>query len=601
VGALEPIDRRTFLGGLASSLIVASSQSIAASIPLSGVLQGTTPKQVVAPDACWLDVAAPFVTNDPALGITTQLLMTATCFPGVDGYRDANNQTAYQILLYDAKGKEIPLDNGGRYDIPALHTTMVDLTEMAHGKQFWGGARIRTAPSANQVNHSGDLFSAGFVRWQTASNFDNVHAHPAAPQQAMGHFNYSMPFPSLSEYHCMFSLFNPNDTESEGTIRIVDRMGQTVVERPYKLVPHTTLLYSIETLKNYETPAEGLALSPLEEKKLSDGGVIVVHNTTEAVAFAYTMMKSRQGGTFTVEHPLHYSADGAVKPARTNPYDEKHNLPVQGLVYTPLMFNGLRIGDVELSSRFYLSSSKWLEEALWLMPFVTNAQGNIAWVSNKDDNFPTRVQPAALTNQGLVRLEAFQSVRIDANALPLPAGFSGGLGLGTIPLTSHSLKKVEVHVKDWNRSAFTHFRPGGQFHKKYRLADGRGGVATDYIVTDCQVRGKAGKRERDAILAVMNIEFQEEHTGSPRIQLHGPSGLIAEKNIGEFPPLACKHFLVSELFPGVQTTPEHPVTVRMIDENAMMVVSAVHLDYDRRDLALEHGSDRHSTFNDFKC
>jgi hypothetical protein len=93
----------------------------------------------------------------------------------------------------------------------------------------------------------------------------------------------------------------------------------------------------------------------------------------------------------------------------------------------------------------------------------------------------------------------------------------------------------------------------------------------------------------------------QEHTGAPKIQLHGPSGIIAEKSIGEFPPLACKHFLLSELFPGLQTEPEHPVTVRMLDENAMMVVSAVHLDYDRRDLALEHGSDRHSTFNDFKC
>ena len=34
---------------------------------------------------------------------------------------------------------------------------------------------------------------------------------------------------------------------------------------------------------------------------------------------------------------------------------------------------------------------------------------------------------------------------------------------------------------------------------------------------------------------------------------------------------------------------------------AVMIVSALHLDYERRDLALEHGSDRHSTFQDFKC
>lgn len=596
------IDRRAFLGTLAGSLLVASQQSIVSGLTFPATLKNPpVPHPITAPDACWLDVAAPFALLDPALGISTQLLLTATCFPGVDGYLDPKNQTAYQIVLYDSSGREIPLDSGGRFDIPALHTTMLDLGELAHAKPFWGAARIRTAPSAGQVNHSGDLFSAGFVRWQTASNFDNVHAHPAAPQQAMGHFNYSMPIPSLSEYHLMFSLFNPNDIESAGSVRVVDRLAQTIVERQFKLSPHQTQLYSLETLKNYDNPGEGLAITPLEEKRLADGGAVIVHNTSESVAFAYTMMRSRQGGTFTVEHPLHYAADGAVKPARATPFDEKHNFPVQGLVYTPLMFNGLRIGDLEFNSRFYLSSSRWQEEALWLMPFVTNGEGNIAWVSTKDDHFPDRVRPSSLAADGVLRLGAFQSVRMDANGLPIPSGVSGGLGLGTIPLTSHSLKKVEVHVKEWNRSAFTHFRPGGQFHKKYRLAENRGGVATDYIVTDCQVRGKAGNRLRDSVLAVMNIEFQEEHTGSPKIQLFGRSGLIAEKSIGEFKPLACRHFLLSEIFPGVQTEPEHPATVRMLDESAMMVVSAVHLDYERRDLALEHGSDRHSTFSDFKC
>ncbi len=598
---MAPLDRRTFLGCLAGSLIASSAQSLAGNLPFAPTIKGQHPVSTLAPDACWLDVAAPFVTTDPALGISTNFLLTASCFPGVDGFRDPHNQTDYQIQLYDSTGRDIPLDRDGKFDIAALHTTMVDLREIAHGKSFWGAGRIRLAPSPGQVSHAGDLFSAGYVRWQTDSNFDNVHAHPAAPQQAMGHFNYSMPFPALSEYHCMFSLFNPGEVESTGSIRVVDRMGQTVVERPMKLVPHQTLLYSIETLKNYDSPGEGLAITPLEEKKLANGGVIIVHNTSETVAFAYTFMKSRSGGTFTVEHPLHYAADVPVKPARVTPYDEKHNFPVQGLVYTPLLFSGKRIGGLELESRFYISSSRWTEEALWLMPFVTNGEGNIQWVSNRDDAFPTRVQPSSLTNQGLLRLLEFQSVEMDARALPLPPGFSGGLGLGCIPVTSHSLLKAEVHVKEWNRSAFTHFRPGGNFQKKYRLADERGGVATDYIVTDCQIRGSGANMKRDAVLAVMNIEFQEEHTGSPKIQLHGPSGLIAEKSIGEFPPLACRHFLLSELFPGVQTDPDKPVTVRMLDENAMLVCSAVHFDYDRKDLALEHGSDRHSTFNDYKC
>ncbi|HET9399769.1 MAG TPA: hypothetical protein VFO34_02360 [Candidatus Acidoferrales bacterium] len=597
---MRTIDRRTFLGSLAGSFVAASAQ---AAVPHAVTDLATLRERRanIAPDACWLDVAAPFVLSNKALGIETQILLTATCFPGVDGYRDPNNQTAYQIVAYDPKGNEIRLDRNGRLDIPALHTTMVEVAQLAGRSEFWGGARIRTAPSANQVSHAGDLFSAGFVRWQTEKNFDNVHAHPAAPQQAIGHFNYSMPIPSLSEYHCAFSLFNPNDVASEGSIRIVDRMAQTVVERPYHLEPHHTELFSFETLKNFASPGEMLAITPLAEKKLSDGGVVVIHNTSEAVSFAYTLMRGRDGGTWTVEHPLHFSADGEIKPARQTPFGPNGNFPVTALLYTPLLFNKKQIAGVELESRFYLSASRWVEDALWLMPFATTAEGNIAWVSNKDENLRSRVQPAALIDQGLVRLSPFQSVRVDARGLPLPAGYSGGLGVGTIPGTSHSLLKVEVHANNWNRSAFTHFRPGGQNHMKYRLVEERGGVATDYIVTDCQIRGSAGKRQRDAVLAVMNIEFQDEKTGSPKLQLFGPSGLIAEKNIGDFPPLACRHFLVSELFPSIQTEPDRPVTMRMVDQNAMMVMSAVHLDYDRRDLALEHGSDRHSTFNDFHC
>jgi len=55
------------------------------------------------------------------------------------------------------------------------------------------------------------------------------------------------------------------------------------------------------------------------------------------------------------------------------------------------------------------------------------------------------------------------------------------------------------------------------------------------------------------------------------------------------------------LFPDLQTEPERPATLRMIDAGAMLVVSVVHLDYERRDIALEHGSDRHATWGDFKC
>jgi hypothetical protein len=198
-----------------------------------------------AGEACWLDVAAPFVVVDPAQQLSTQLLLTATCFPGAEGYRDQRYSTEYQILLYDAAGNEIKLDNSGKLEISSMHPTLLDVAAMAKRDAFFGGAKIRVAPSRHQVARAGDLFSAGFVRWNLPSNFDNVHAHPAAPQQAVGHFNYSMPFPALSEYHCAFALFNPNEDESYGTVRVVDRLGKTVGEKPFRLVPHQTRLYNM--------------------------------------------------------------------------------------------------------------------------------------------------------------------------------------------------------------------------------------------------------------------------------------------------------------------------------------------------------------------
>jgi hypothetical protein len=290
-----------------------------------------------------------------------------------------------------------------------------------------------------------------------------------------------------------------------------------------------------------------------------------------------------------------------MKPARQTPYGPNRSFPASALLYTPLLFRGLRVGGVQLDSRLYLSSSRWVEEALWLMPFVTTGDGLIAWVSNRDDQFAQRVQPPEATDQGVLRLTEFQSCRIDVRGLPVPDGYSGGFGVATIPKTSHSLQKVEVMAKEWGRVAFTHFRPGGATAKSYRDVADRGSLASDYIVSGAYVIGSASSRKRDCVLAIMNIEFEDDQTGTPKLQLFGPRGLVAEKQLGDFPPLACRHLVLSELFPGVQSDPAHPFTIRMQVPNAMMVVSAVHLDYERRDLALEHGSDRHSTFQDFKC
>src|SRR5580693_660442 len=125
------IDRRTFLSGLAGSFFVSADRVLAAP-------QYPQAAKVAAPEvtgqagaACWLDVAAPFVVVDPAQQLTTQMLLTATCFPGIEGYRESHYATEYQILLYDQTGKEIKLDNAGKLEIPAMRPTLVDLKTLA--------------------------------------------------------------------------------------------------------------------------------------------------------------------------------------------------------------------------------------------------------------------------------------------------------------------------------------------------------------------------------------------------------------------------------------------------------------------------------------
>jgi hypothetical protein len=579
------LDRRVFLSCLTGPLLTTAASPVSAS-----------PATVAAP-VCSLDIAAPFIACDPSQGLSTSLLFTATCFQGVEGFRESRFATEYQILLYDHKGREIPLDHAGKVEVSAMRPTLLDLGKLSGRDAFFGGATVRVAPSPGQMPRAGDLFSAGFVRWDLPSNFDNIHAHPAAPQQMTGRFNYSMPFPALSEYHCAFSLFNPGSERSFGNLRVVDRMGRTVSERPYEIQPHQTQLQTMADLRPAETPGEALAIAPLVKPALREGGTLVIRNDSPTVPFAYTFIKGRTGNSFTAEHPLHFQADVPVKPARSTPYGPNRSFPAQAMVYTPMLFKGLRVGEVRLESRMYLSASRWSEEALWMLPFATNGEGNIAWVSNRDERCADRIEPSGLAVDGAVRLTEFQSCRIDSAALPLPDGFSGGFGAAAIPKTSHSLNKIEVRAVNWGRVAFTHFRPGGAVAKSYRQVESRGGLASDYIVSGAHlIRGK-----RDCLLAIMNIEFEEDHTGTPTIQLFGPDGLAAERRLDDFPPLACRHLLLAELFPQLRSDPAHPFTVRMMVANAITIVSALHIDYERRDIALEHGSDRHSTFQDFKC
>src|ERR1039458_4593318 len=100
------VDRRTFLSGLAGSFLTASVEPLR-SAPQYPQTATTAPDGAPGDTPgsdCWLDVAAPFIVVDPAQQLTTQLLLTATCFPGVDGYRDQPYATEDQILLFDESG-----------------------------------------------------------------------------------------------------------------------------------------------------------------------------------------------------------------------------------------------------------------------------------------------------------------------------------------------------------------------------------------------------------------------------------------------------------------------------------------------------------------
>ena len=173
---MRPIDRRTFLAGLTSSLVA----SVGAFPALArGAQQYLPAPETKNPESCWLDVCAPFVVEDPDLGLSTELLLTAACFPGVDGFRDAQFATEYDVALFDTSGREIPMTSS-RLVVPAMRPTVLRMGELARRKQFWGSAKVRLIPRGENVTRAGDLFSAGFMRWKSAQNLDNVHAHPAS-------------------------------------------------------------------------------------------------------------------------------------------------------------------------------------------------------------------------------------------------------------------------------------------------------------------------------------------------------------------------------------------------------------------------------------
>lgn len=593
---MSKFDRRNFLANLSCTL------AGLAAIPLTQVQSQTTDpsngnKLTGEALPCWLEVAAPFIVEDAELGIQCEIVLTSDTFAGTNGQAGVKDSTDYEFLLFDSSGKAI--GDGGvtkKLTVSAMHTTVIPIRELiGDAKKFFGGLKIRLRPNGGEIKHVSDLFSSAFVRWKAKDSFDNVHANPD-PQQwqnAEGYF-YSMPFPRLAEHQCVFSLFNPNAETSAGEIKVFDSLGKAFATQAYELKPYASLLFDLNSGQIISDPWA----QTTPAKSYDQHGLLTVSNkrgTTKS--FGYLMIRQNRQKRFSVEHPIHQSIF-KPKPAAA-PFDNGQ-FKAKNVLYSPLLFRSKKIGNLTLDSEFYFGAGLPLEESLWLYPFAVDREGNAVWSAIEDKKLASTLP--SQTERGLIRLAANQSCALDFDRLSLDAkissDFSGGLAVAVSPDTNHTLFKVKVSVREWGAYAFTHFRPGLRSARWYQKAKPRGGLATDYIVSGARIAKNKKTVQLDELIGVMNIDDQglEAH---PVLELYGNGGFITRIQLGTIPPFACRHFLLSELIAkeiNVET-----MTLRLVDEAATLLMSTLHLDYELRDIALDHGSDRFSTFLDFIC
>lgn len=587
---LCPIPRRKFLQGLAGGFVSAWALGKPAHLLARPFLNNSS---------CWVNLCVPFFSADRSGQWESEIILTGNGFPGVRGYTDEGNETEYELQVYSASGEKVTKERTWQRLVPPMQPTVVSVHDLLpNGDSFGGGLRLRVRPRGPGLDHLGDMFSTAFARWRQGDHSTYVHAHPDPVEFLNGRFSYSIPFPRLAEFDCHLALFNPNDETSDGTLTIYDRAATKARKFPYQLEPHGSKLFDLSALKFMEGPQLPAVKEAVAPGDILAGGVVAVENKTpSAKVFGNLFMRGRESRTFAVEHPLHQGLEQTMA-ARPSPYKEGGSFAAESLLFTPLVFSGFKVAGLELDSQFCFSAGRGWEEALWLMPFVTLPNGDIAWSADRDPELASRIEPA-LTSHKVIRLNTYQSCVFHPGRLPLPEGFAGGLGLASVPATHHTLMKPEVVVRGWNKTSFTHFRPGGSTSRRYRNAPTRGGVATDYIVSGVRVAGTTEKRNQDCLLAIMNIEFTRETEANSEIEVFGQDGLLARRALGRIPALACRHRLLSELIPELNS--HEVLSVRLVDPEAMMIMSAIHLDFDRQDISIDHGSDRHSTYDNYGC
>ncbi len=586
------LQRREFLSALSCALPMLS---VSPSVWSQG-----EPEKV-----CWLEVCAPFILDDPGTGVRAEIILTSDTFVGPKGYHDGVDRTEYEICLFDSTGRPIGPDGvTKRLFVPAMQTTVLLVRELlGDQKPFFGGLKVRLRPSTRTPMHASDLFSSAFVRWTTEHSFDNVHANPDPVQlQKPDPFFYSMPFPPLREYECIFSVFNPYRQRSSGSISIFDPVGQRLKSIGYQLKPGASLLLDLrrgELLKDTKSVfGEKDPGTTAEQTMLTnEGGTIVVTNKADSVKnFAYMMIRHPERKRFSIEHPIHQSPYDPSPPKV--PIDSAGRFKAKNILYTPLVFNSKRIGGITLESKFHLSSGAPIEEFLWLRPFIVDKLGNVPWQMMNDPDQSRLGIPAKQIQNGVLKLGGQQSCVIDSSRLGLPADFSGGLSLAIAPTSNHTLMKVELLVPEWKAFAFTHFRPGLAAARGYQRQAPRGGIATDYITSGARLEIGSGKIVRDEVICVINID-DKGTSGQPELEIFSSTGLLSRVKLGSVPGFASVHYLLSDL--AGRDISGRDLSLRLVDQHATLLMSVVHIDHVRRDIAIDHGSDRFSTFQDFNC
>jgi hypothetical protein len=553
-------------------------------------------------NGCWLSVCVPLVIEDAANRIHTDIILTANTFEGIDGHQSGAYSTDYELSLYEASGKPLPIGGSKatlRLTVPAMHTTLLKCSELIRGREaFWGGLRIRMLVKGKQPIYTSDLFSSAFVRWNYANSFDTLHAHPDPLQlQTTDRFYSSMPFPNLQEYACKLAIFNPYQTPSEGRVRFHAADGSQQIEQPYNLAPFASAMFNLNAEPGQTAVRQISAGQSANHKAISQGGSIIIENSEKTVKnFAYLMIKGKADNAFAAEHTIH-QGNYTVKRGYS-PFGANQSFNARGWLFSSFIFKQATVNGLQLSSRVYISSGRPLEDELWLLAYTTDAEGNLQWTTSKDEELGFWL-PKHYLQQGAIKLSPFQSCSLDFEKLSLARGFAGGIGVATSPQTSHVLMKVEVKVHNWNTSAFSHFRPGIKASRALKEIGARGGLSTDYVVTGAHMNQAAGTPTADALLALYNLE--DNKAGNPTLEVFGKDGLLARKALGRLPESACRHLLLSSLFPELQKRGAGPLTLRLIDEQAVVTLAALHIDYRRKDIAIDHGSDRFSTHLDFGC